>query len=444
MSKGSNSRGAAALHAPRPRHATGVAGVVGTTQAGLAAPALIALLAAAPFLAPEPVTAAPQIAPSAAPAAAPSAARSAAPAAQLGGWEAIAPEGATCGQGAPFEFFLSRAQSPDAGIVLYLNGGGACVKQGPAPEGASGPAQALYCMDFPNFQDLFLSRLTVGIAANLFAFGDRNDGDNPFRDDHLVIVPYCTGDVHVGRMTTAFDYDPTDAEFPVVHRGHLNVLAVLDELEARLTETRQSRFVLTGASAGAIGAIFNFPYVIERWPNTVLLPDAGIAPGHPDSLLVREGASIAERWSARVHLPDYCPSDDCMTDTSRLLAAHAAHHDGESAPWRPFGYLQAQQDGTLSDYFEVERCSYQVSLRAGVRRAQAQPNLRAFIPASSQHVLSNRGLDGSVASTADGTQAPTWFRAVGAATSAAELPPDAIDPWLSCNELALPWMSARR
>ena len=83
-------------------------------------------------------------------------------------------------------------------------------------------------------------------------------------------------------------------------------------------------------------------------------------------------------------------------------------------------------------------------MRAAVRRTQTQPNLRAFIPASSQHVLSNRGLDGAVASTADGTLAPAWFRAVGAATNEAELPPDAIDPWLPCNELALPWMSARR
>jgi hypothetical protein len=374
-----------------------------------------------------------------------SAAPSRAPAAQLGGWEAIAPEGASCGQGAPFEFYLSRGSAPDAGIVLYLNGGGACVKTGRAPEGATGPARALYCMDFPNFEDLFLNRLTVGIAANLFAFGDRANAANPFRADHHVIVPYCTGDVHVGRMTEAFDYDPDpDAEFPVLHRGHLNVLAVLDELESRLPETKRSRFVLTGASAGAIGAIFNFPYAIERWPNTVLLPDAGIAPGHPDSLLVREGPSIAERWSARVHLPAYCPTDDCMTDTQRLLRAHADHYNGEVAPWRPFGYLQAQQDGTLSDYFEIERCSYQVSLRAGVRRAQEASNLRAFIPASDQHVLSNRGFDGSVVTAANGDTAPSFFAAVGAATSLAELPPDAIDPWLRCNELTLPWMSARR
>lgn len=371
----------------------------------------------------------------------------AAPAAQIGGWESVSPAGTACGRGAPFTFFINPAPDPDAGILIYLNGGGVCIKDGPAPPGATGIAAELHCMSFSNFEDGAINRGTINLIGFLVPFFNRGLEANPFRDMHFVAVPYCTGDVHAGLMTEPHDYDPDpDARFDVTQRGHLNLLAVLDELERRFPDTGEGvdegprrKVVLTGASAGGFGAIYNYPAVQARWPETTLLPDAGIGPGHWDSLLVREGSAIAERWGARAVLPDYCPSDDCMTDTLGLLAAHARFYDGSSAPWRPFGMLQGQQDSTLSEFLEISRCEYQLSLRAGLGQAADVPNLRAWVPATSDHVFSTR----AAFTAADGTSWLEFIGRVAAARSPAELPPTVVDPWLRCNDVWLPALKVR-
>jgi len=367
-------------------------------------------------------------------AAAPPASPPASPAAQIGGWRAISPPGTSCGRGDPYKFYLSESSSPEAGLLIYLNGGGVCLKAGPAPAGASGPAAELYCMSFSNFVDGAINDLSINLAGLAIPYVNRMRADNPFKEWHYAVLPYCTGDVHAGSMAEPFDYDPApDAEFEVTQRGHLNVLAVLDDLRARFPASEMP-VVLTGASAGGFGAIYNFPYVVERWPRTALIPDAGIGPGHPDSLLVREGPAVADRWQARDLLPSYCPTEDCLTDTLRLMAAHARRHDGVTAPWLPFGLLQGQQDGTLAEFLEIERCSYQTALRSGLAAVDGTPNLGAWVPATADHVFSFR----ADAAAADGTRWFEWFGRVAAATRPADMPADVIDPWLRCNDLWLP------
>ncbi|MFQ5459745.1 MAG: pectin acetylesterase-family hydrolase [Anaerolineae bacterium] len=346
------------------------------------------------------------------------------------GWDTIHLEGATCGRGAPFAYFLNPAPDPDAGLFIWLMGGGACLKDGLPPPGAAGIARQLHCMTYTNFAGPTDAMHLWTAAFPYF----RRVAANPYADYTWVFVPYCTGDIHAGQMTDAYDYDPSpDATFDVVHRGHLNVVAVLDDVARRYSVDRH--VVLTGSSAGGFGAIFNFPEAMGRWPSAVLLPDAGIAPPVEDSLMAREGERVAARWGTDKILPDYCATQDCLADTMHLLAAHAAHYDGRAAKWRPFGYLQGQQDGVLADYLEISRCSYEMGLRRGFQDAAGLTNLRAYLPATSQHTFL-AGLDGYV--SASGVQMLEWFAAVAGATDPGELPADAVDPWLACNPVYLP------
>jgi hypothetical protein len=353
----------------------------------------------------------------------------------LGGWQGVPVPEATCGRGAPYKYYLNPAPNPKAGLLFVLSGGGVCLKDGPAPAGASGPAQQLYCMNFSNFVDPFISDTTMlsglGPAAVPYL---RRDAGNPFQSYTFVVLPYCTGDIFTGRATEPYDYDPApDRTFDVVHRGALNVLAVLNDVQRQYPD--DVPVLLTGFSAGGFGAIFNFPEVIARWPRTTLLPDAGIGPPHVLSLMRRASQTVADRWGARASLPPYCQAPECLSDTLNLLAAHAAHYDGTHGPRRPFGYLQGQQDGTLKDFLEIPACGYELGLRQGYEAARHLTNLRAWLPATTDHVFSFRS--GYVTPIGKVAMLP-WFSAVGLATSDADLPPDAVDPWMACNPLSLP------
>lgn len=360
----------------------------------------------------------------------------------LGGWRGVSLPGATCGRGAPYKYYLNPGPRADGGLVFVLNGGGACLKDGPAPPGASGVAEQLHCMAFSNFTDSLFSDVLVlsGVAPGLVPYL-RREAANPLREATYVLLPYCTGDIHVGRMTAPYDYDPhPDTTFHVTHRGALNVLAALDDVQRQFPADQP--VVLTGFSAGAFGAIFHFPAVISRWPRTTLLPDAGIAPSVPGSLFRREGAAIAARWDARAALPPYCGGDDCLQDTLHLLAAHAAQHDGEKAPWRPFGYLQGQRDSTLRDYLEVTTCGYQLGLWSGYHAGRRQGNLRAYLPATDKHVF---GASAGWVSPGGKVDWFDWFAQVATAATESQLPADAVDPWAACNPAWLPmaWTGGR-
>lgn len=354
---------------------------------------------------------------------------------QLGGWRGVTLAGATCGRGAPYRYYLSPGARPDAGLVFLLSGGGACLKEGHAPAGVTGIAQQLHCMDFSNFTDPAVNDQTVltGGLGFLVPYLQRQAA-NPFRDYTYVALPYCTGDIHGGRMSAGYDYDPDpSATFEVVHRGALNVLAVLDDVERQYPADQP--VLLTGFSAGGFGAILNFPEVIARWPATTLLPDAGIGPAHPLSLMTREHDRVAARWGALTALPAYCAAADCLADTLGLLAAHAAYYDGNPGPWRPFGYLQGQRDGTLKDYLELPACGYQLALRRGYEAARSHPNLRAWLPATADHVFGYRA--GYVTPVGKVPWQP-FFNAIGTATGPADLPADVLDPWPACNPVRLP------
>lgn len=363
---------------------------------------------------------------------------------QQAGWQAVTLEGATCGRGAPFKYYYNTGAGPEAGLFILLSGGGACLKEGPAPEGSTGVARSLYCMDFGNFEDpavndQFFTGFLSNLVGTVVPYFNRGDAANPYRNYHFAAVPYCTGDVFAGRMTEPYDYNPDPtASFEVTHRGHLNLMAVLADLQRRVPGDAPT--VLSGLSAGGFGAVFNFPEVVERWPRTVLLPDSGMAPSIQDSLFDREGKTVASRWGADALLPSWCQGPDCL-GTQRLLDAHARHFDGRRGPWRPFGLLQSQQDNTLVPYLETSPCGYQMGLRQGLLNRPG--NLRAYVPATDKHVFSIVADTGNPLAGAKpfvskrGVNFLDWFRQVTQAATVADLPKDMEDPYLRCHDLHL-------
>lgn len=152
----------------------------------------------------------------------------------------VAYEGKTlvpqCQDGSPFTFFAKRGSVNK--LLMYYYGGGACW-------------DTATCVLETCTQRV--SPTPPGLGGSGFA--DLTNPDNPFRDWHIVRVPYCSCDIHLGDR--AVDYPPIPPlGLPgkhVEHRGHDN--AKLAEKWAREHFLNPTDMFVTGSSAGSYGAM---------------------------------------------------------------------------------------------------------------------------------------------------------------------------------------------
>jgi hypothetical protein len=169
------------------------------------------------------------------------------------GWNTIAPGGeTTCSDGSPYQFVV-RAANP-AKLLVYFQGGGACF-DGRTCDPDRDPSYTVN-----------LSSLDPGGLNGIFAF---DHPENPFGDSSAVIVPYCTGDVHLGDRDEVYQAPAArgHASHPVTvrHRGATNARAVLDWTYAHFL--RPESIFVTGSSGGAIPSPFYTHEIAQRYPD---------------------------------------------------------------------------------------------------------------------------------------------------------------------------------
>ena len=171
------------------------------------------------------------------------------------GWNRIDVPGAVCAQGSPYAFF-ARPADPTR-LLIYFQGGGACWDR--ATCGNYGPYD----------KDVTDAESEIG-ADGIFDFADAR---NPLADYTMVVVSYCTGDVHTGNRSETFAGDPP---MTIEFRGYDNATAVLDWAFANYPAVQQ--VFVTGTSAGAYGAAFNAGRIFDAYPDAAhyVLGDAGV------------------------------------------------------------------------------------------------------------------------------------------------------------------------
>jgi Pectinacetylesterase len=189
----------------------------------------------------------------------------AAPAA--GEWIKVEPEGALCGNGSQYKFFVNYSETSDE-VVVAFEPGGACWDYDSCT-GKNGVRGAANPDGIPD------GHMTLmGAIVPLFR---RKDEDNPARDWNQVFVPYCTGDVHTGNASVTYE-DPSGEEPPIEfhHNGHANVQAVIDWMAEEFPT--MPRLMVTGCSAGGAGATINYFFLRSGLPQAekaYLLADSG-------------------------------------------------------------------------------------------------------------------------------------------------------------------------
>lgn len=186
-----------------------------------------------------------------------------------------------CARGDPFIFYSRKGGLND--LVIFFQGGGACW-------------DSSNCIAHPTCTQ------RIDGKTDVFAHGifDLENPANPFKEWSFVIIPYCTGDLHIGAHDASYSHEGKNIAFH--HRGFVNFRAVLDWMPKHFDAP--GKILVTGSSAGSYGALFNFAYVQKTYPEAdcFLLSDAGNGVVTDDFL-----RKALDEWRLLENLPDWIP-----------------------------------------------------------------------------------------------------------------------------------------
>jgi hypothetical protein len=290
--------------------------------------------------------------------------------------------GAVCANGTPLGIALNLDPSSDR-LVLYLQGGGGCWSA----------TTCVLLQTAAHIGDTLDEATVLGEAETAGGFVlDRDDPDNPFRDQSFVYVPYCTGDVHVGDASTTYRTPRTTRT--IEHRGAANIERILARLAA--TFPALHRLTMIGISAGGYGVAVNAFRGRMAFPDARVdvLDDSGLPiDANPD-----QWAEMLESW--RPPLPDDCP--DCMRGFTALIPYYGRTMPAGSR----FGVLGFRMDGTIRTYFGGSADQIATAFDASVEAMGTFPDQRSFVVNGDDHVLLTRpGL-----ATTTGVTVRDWVR----------------------------------
>ena len=254
------------------------------------------------------------------------------------GWNKIEPGGeSVCSRGDDFAFAVRKGTTNN--IVIDFIGGGGCWD-----EFTCGLADASFT-DNVGWVDDIVGEPVAGDVEGIY---DSFNEQNPFRDDHHVLIPYCTGDVHWGHTTTVYG-EGTPSEVTINHMGGVNAQAVLDWIFENYTQP--DNIFMTGCSAGAYGSIMWAPDVLENYPDATFfqLGDSGSGIV-TDSWFQDTFPSWSPEPSFPAHIPTLDPATNALIDqgTDYLYTEIANYY-----PDSRFSQFNAYSDTVQVLYYQM-------------------------------------------------------------------------------------------
>ncbi|MBR57700.1 MAG: hypothetical protein CMH54_06530 [Myxococcales bacterium] len=182
-------------------------------------------------------------------------------------WEWVEFPDTICGDGSPTGLAVNL--KPEATrVFIYLEGGGACWDY----SGCAGIVQT--SLHLGGYDEGTFEGVIAGTYKNMVVF-DREEQKNPLRDAHYVFIPYCTGDAFSGNavveLTGLLPWESKTVHF----KGRHNIEVYLDRLAPTFADVEQ--VVVSGSSAGGLGAGLSWPLFVEAFPNATVdvLDDSG-------------------------------------------------------------------------------------------------------------------------------------------------------------------------
>jgi hypothetical protein len=243
-----------------------------------------------------------------------------------------------CRDGSQTGFFV-KPSGASTNVMIYLEGGGACFNQitcGYTPrsihESVTGETMATVRAT---------ERPQVPWTEGIF---DTKNPANPVKDWNMVYVPYCTGDTHAGTRTNVAVSGVAERQQFVGYRNMTKFLS-------RIIPTFQTagKVLLTGSSAGGLGAAANFNQTQDGFGRVpvILLDDSGpiFSDAFSAPCLQKQ---MRELWGLDSALPPDC--SDCFQADGGGLGAGAIYLQ-HKYPSAVFGVVSSLQDEVMRFFF---------------------------------------------------------------------------------------------
>jgi len=163
------------------------------------------------------------------------------------------------------------------------------------------------------------------------------DKENPFASGyHVVSVPYCTGDAHIGSQTT--EYKVNGKKKVLQHFGHRNLTLIFEKVKALFPDPK--KVVLLGESSGGIAAAFRMRDLVAMYPQAAkyILSDAG-TPFLPQYLKGNGYETAIRVWGAEGNFP---------SDNGRIKTfGDVWDYNRKHFPEVKFGFIHSYGDLTM-------------------------------------------------------------------------------------------------
>ncbi len=164
--------------------------------------------------------------------------------------------GARCIGGSAAGYYRAAATSAvnATKYVIFLEGGGEC-------------RTADECRAWEQSHAVDSSQWPETRALETLSEMDSDCGENPdFCDWNKIYIPYCTGDMHAGTQT-----GPSATLGGYYFAGHNQIVGVVSDLrESSGAFPEPTHVLVTGSSAGGIGALMHTDYFGDEWPQATV------------------------------------------------------------------------------------------------------------------------------------------------------------------------------
>jgi hypothetical protein len=284
----------------------------------------------------------------------------------LGEWVWHDVPGTMCANGSPTGIGINRGTGSK--VVIYMSGGSACLDSSCSigtpsmrKNGGFGAAQLSACVQGNCDGSVTFPSKSI--------FNRTPAGASPFTDATYVFISNCSGDYYVGDKDHAF------SSWTAHFHGSRNQQLIAAALATWFPAT--SRVVLTGGSAGAVGALQNYWQWVAAFPTTRvdLIADSY-------AFVFNDGP----QWRYSLHnpqVPPGCPT--CATDYRTVYAFNA-----NLAPSSRIAILDSENNYTL-DF--ASGYQYTQGLAALQPLLDALPNTKYHVADGNVHILMQYALD---------------------------------------------------